>query len=81
MIPINVGDTIQVSFGPHQAASGLYGGGPTTANVTAVDNFRRQLVVTHLTGPLVGKPGMIHLDHARALTDSFAPRPVGTLWQ
>ncbi len=81
MIPINVGDTVNVSFGPHQAASGLSGGGVWTATVATVDNVRRQLTVTHATGPLTGKMGSLHLDHARAIGDSFSPRCVGPTWQ
>ncbi len=73
MLPINVGDTIQVSFGPHMAI--------TTATVATVDNVRRQLTVTHATGALAGKTGSVHLDHARALADTFVPRPVGPTWQ
>ena len=72
-LAINVGDTIQVSFGPHM--------GITTATVSAVNNLRRQLTVSHATGALAGKAGSLHLDHARALLDTFAPRPVGPLWQ
>jgi hypothetical protein len=72
-LPINVGDTIQVSFGPHMAT--------TTATVLTVDNLRRQLTVSHVTGALSGKTGSLHMDHARALLDTFAPRPVGAIWQ
>ncbi len=82
MIPINVGDSILVSFGPHMAPTNpQLGTGTTTATVATVDNVRRQLTVTHATGALSGKTGTLHLDHARALTDTFAPRPVGPTWQ
>ncbi len=83
MIPINVGDTIQVSFGPHMATTNpQLGTGTTTAAVTAVDNVRRIVMLNHLTGPLVGKPsGQVSLDHVRATSDTFVTRPVGALWQ
>jgi hypothetical protein len=76
MLPINPGDTIQVSFSPHM--------GITTATVATVDNLRRQLTVTHATGALSGKMGSLHMDHARALGDAFAPKPgglLGPVWQ
>ena len=73
MVAINPGDTIQVSFGPHMV--------PTTAQVAAVDNIKRQLTVTHLSGPLQAKTGTLHMDHARALSDTFAPHCDGKLWQ
>jgi hypothetical protein len=64
-LPINVGDSILVSFGPHMAT--------TTATVVTVDNLRRQLTVNHVTGALAAKAGTIHMDHARQLSESFAP--------
>ena len=75
-IPVNVGDVVNFATGPHMT--------PTTAQVTAVDNLRRIVMLNHLTGPLVGKPsGQVSLDHVRAQADpfQFTSRPVGPLWQ
>jgi hypothetical protein len=70
---INVGDTVNIRFCIGQA--------PTTAQVTAVDPIRRLVSVTHLTGPLVGKPSTaIHMDHVRQPTEPQYPLPNGTAW-
>jgi hypothetical protein len=70
---INVGDTVNIRFCLGQTA--------TTAQVTAVDNARHLVTVTHLTGALAGKTWpAIHMDHVRQPTEPQYPFPNGVIW-
>ena len=73
MLPINVGDTVNVLISPHQGA--------TTAQVTAIDLWRHQVTVNHLTGALSGRSGVLFPDHVREQNDVQFPRPIGMFWQ
>ena len=71
-LPINVNDTINVRLAISQS--------PVTATATSVDNVRRTVGVSYLSGALVAHPGVVSMDACRELTDYQFAVPTGTIW-
>jgi hypothetical protein len=70
---LGVGDTVNILICPSQTK--------TTATVVSVDNFRRQCVVTHVTGAVSGQTSTMHQDHVREVADLQAPVTDNKTWK
>ena len=74
MLPINVGDNVNVRFHP--------GAVPTTATVTAIDKPRGLITVNHMSGALNTRVGVVHADHCKHVNDpQQLPFCDSKLWQ